>query len=682
MSEILVRPDVNQDFQRRTLLRFSLSTLFFFTSSNMMHAKHKVSDSDPVSHFKSPKRIPPDPLFDGSESEPEIELRRVLDQQKQREQRQHATGDLLPKSNGYPWSTSPNTTGPSDIGSGLEMFEWRVMKTSRDVEEALFMLDELKHRRESRGRFKEKVNRGKSQVQQVPRPVLADSTTSLTPDHYLPTILTNWNWVSESTIQCIKDGTFDAANLNQLCNPVLRTSGETPEDLRSFLSAWSVYMSIRTIFAPERAPGMAMFTARIIEFSQWQGDFEPVANYALSYLGRYQNAPPQQWFNICDALYVQFIRPHAPPNLPSSWSTSSLSASNERSPNASIIPHGFSAPSYSRASFAGTIAPFQPVSASTPTMPPALSSRFNIRYRAQDHAAAFMEYYIPLERQARLAEHEQRVANAQMSGVPPPTPPNVHEISVPTRALRHLEFFISSMNIGLGVHGREQFITTLFNYHDLWRSFTIKLIVRPDLNDPYSSPEIQKLMQYFSKICQGGNRVAVQTFRRYAGLLHYCGHRIRSPSNCMWTFLFLSHCIYERIATEFPIAMIGNLTSVNTRKAVDRELKELLSAKGDFDKIQPGPHYKISKLGIIKVYNSDFLRRLCVRKTPIGFLMVASKSLVWGPRSCIPKEDSLHSSCFWKGWYWALGTGQRSLSQAIIRMEKKTRQRDSHVGCS
>jgi hypothetical protein len=100
-------------------------------------------------------------------------------------------------------------------------------------------------------------------------------------------------------------------------------------------------MSIRSTFAPERVRGLAMFSAWIVEFSRGREDFAPVANYAISYLGRYQNADPRQWFETCNELYDQFIQrppPFIPPASPYPRSASPSSEPTGR--GASMPPHG------------------------------------------------------------------------------------------------------------------------------------------------------------------------------------------------------------------------------------------------------------------------------------------------------------------------------------------------------
>jgi hypothetical protein len=193
-------------------------------------------------------------------------------------------------------------------------------------------------------------------------PSLSLMTRRSTTEHLTPNLLTNWRWVSKQTIQCTKDGTFGPTRLDELQrHQTLRTPQETARDLPSFLSAWTVYMSIHTKFAPERAPGLAMFTERVIQFTQEQEVISAVAEYALSYLNRYQNIAPPQWFNQCDDLYNQFIwlaRPDHPSSPAPIFSLPSISASSEPRA-ASILPHNAPDPSSPRRGFEGTIAPLQ-----------------------------------------------------------------------------------------------------------------------------------------------------------------------------------------------------------------------------------------------------------------------------------------------------------------------------------
>lgn len=146
--------------------------------------------------------------------------------------------------------------------------------------------------------------------QQSPDPVLERL-------HIQPDILSHCDWVDPKIVQEIVDGTLQVTNLYKLQREEnLRTPKATINDLSSFLSAWMVYMAIRTAFAPERAAGLAMWTARLIHFSSLNpGNFLPITQYALSYLHRYQAGSPDTWFDVCSELYSRYIGAAPPPPL-------------------------------------------------------------------------------------------------------------------------------------------------------------------------------------------------------------------------------------------------------------------------------------------------------------------------------------------------------------------------------
>ena len=111
---------------------------------------------------------------------------------------------------------------------------------------------------------------------------------SLPPQHNLPS---RWSWVDPSFLTDIANGVFDIYNLpnlnrdecfrqrhiaNTVEGVVYPFLGKKPhvahaktrlqssiKDIKALLSAWMVYVSIRTFYAPEHGPSMAIWTERI-----------------------------------------------------------------------------------------------------------------------------------------------------------------------------------------------------------------------------------------------------------------------------------------------------------------------------------------------------------------------------------------------------------------------------------
>jgi hypothetical protein len=217
-----------------------------------------------------------------------------------------------------------------------------------------------------------------------------------------------WPWVSDPTIESIKNGLFDPDRLPKLQgDDTLRI--QTMKELACFLSAWGVYVSIRIAFAPERAPGLVVFTQHIAQLAQAnkKKDFPQVAKYVLSYWRLNQNASPEEWMNHkVNGLHLP--PPHVHTSLsrsrPPTVDRSSVSPRVATGPDASINLQAQNAPAVRISSLFG--------------LPAYQQSDSGIMTR-------FMEYYTPVEHQG---------------------PPNVDEVAGADVALRYLTSFISSMD--------------------------------------------------------------------------------------------------------------------------------------------------------------------------------------------------------------------------------------------
>ena len=143
------------------------------------------------------------------------------------------------------------------------------------------------------------------------------------PPAALHDVLALWPWVDTTTITAIAAGRFDITSLPKLFRdesirtrlaakevegwnaPVQggevklvmgRTKFHTAfKDLSSFLSAWLVYCSIRSTYSPERGPGLAAWTERIVGYASSTVPWSAVLNYAIAYFRAHQNAPTATW---------------------------------------------------------------------------------------------------------------------------------------------------------------------------------------------------------------------------------------------------------------------------------------------------------------------------------------------------------------------------------------------------
>ena len=78
-------------------------------------------------------------------------------------------------------------------------------------------------------------------------------------------------------------------------------------DLETLLSAWMIYTSIRLAYAPERGSGLAVWTERLVNCSRSSFDFTAIVNYFVAYFQKYQNSPPEAWYNIDPELYTEHL---------------------------------------------------------------------------------------------------------------------------------------------------------------------------------------------------------------------------------------------------------------------------------------------------------------------------------------------------------------------------------------
>ena len=144
-------------------------------------------------------------------------------------------------------------------------------------------------------------------------------------------ILSRWPWVDRSLVEDIANGEFDIYDLPKLHrDEYLRNrhiaksvdgvvhplSGGRPhivqakaklqsslKDFETLLSAWMVYISIRTSYSPERGPGLAIWTEHVAFHVTLLYEFTTIVNYIVAYFQKHQNSSPEAWFSVDSELH-------------------------------------------------------------------------------------------------------------------------------------------------------------------------------------------------------------------------------------------------------------------------------------------------------------------------------------------------------------------------------------------
>jgi hypothetical protein len=207
-----------------------------------------------------------------------------------------------------------------------------------------------------------------AQTAQAQQLGFAQGTNDPLPDPHDPhDVLSRYSWVNKSVIQSIADGEFDIHDLPKLHQEeeprtnykgkltegvhfpagggapevvTTRTKMQTAfKDLTTSLSAWLIYVSIRTTFAPERGPGLAFWTERLVFYTQEGFPWSVTLNYAIAYYTAHQNSPPETWYkvNTDRELAIHFaVARKNPPQGSSASTTHPRSTSPKKS--ASSLP--------------------------------------------------------------------------------------------------------------------------------------------------------------------------------------------------------------------------------------------------------------------------------------------------------------------------------------------------------
>jgi hypothetical protein len=153
-------------------------------------------------------------------------------------------------------------------------------------------------------------------------------------------IPSRWPWVELSILQTISDGDFDIHSLSKLFReeqprrkhrfdhvdafllPVQGgivesvTSSQTKmqtafPEFHAFVSAWLVYVAIRTAYEPERGPGLMHWTERLYFYVyDVKYPWFAVLRYVIAYFQAHNKHPADQWFSS-DAELVSHTLSHS-----------------------------------------------------------------------------------------------------------------------------------------------------------------------------------------------------------------------------------------------------------------------------------------------------------------------------------------------------------------------------------
>ena len=138
-------------------------------------------------------------------------------------------------------------------------------------------------------------------------------------------ILSRWPWVEKDTIELIANGEFQLdwlpklhrtdefrnAYLNKSVKGVYQPLDGGPAEVilgttklkssfnepTTFFLAWHIYMSIRTIFEPQRAPGLTDWTERLFYLVHLNYSWDSILEYIIAYFQRYQATSSSDWFS-------------------------------------------------------------------------------------------------------------------------------------------------------------------------------------------------------------------------------------------------------------------------------------------------------------------------------------------------------------------------------------------------
>ena len=148
-------------------------------------------------------------------------------------------------------------------------------------------------------------------------------------------LLSRWHWVSQSTFDSIANGTFDIYELPKLHRDqtmrdryiqkniegiIQPLDGGKPQllhartklqntfnEMETLLPAWLIYVSIRAAYVPQRAPGLVVWTERLVGYNRLKYHFVDLLDYFVAYFQLHQNSPPEQWFSADSELHTEHL---------------------------------------------------------------------------------------------------------------------------------------------------------------------------------------------------------------------------------------------------------------------------------------------------------------------------------------------------------------------------------------
>ena len=222
-----------------------------------------------------------------------------------------------------------------DLVTRLEGFE-----TGLESVKSTMLNNQLESRRAILDTFTqlmERLDRLGTNPQEIPHAVVGTEIPDILQGTLPPAVnvLGRWSWIDLSTAEAIANGSFDLNSLPKLHREeglrnrhlaktvqsyVIPLDGGKPglvsgrtkmqsafPDLSTFLSAWLIYISVRTSYNPERGPGLASWTERLVFISQRGYPWSTILDYAIAYYSDHQTSPPAEWFKVDGVLIENHI---------------------------------------------------------------------------------------------------------------------------------------------------------------------------------------------------------------------------------------------------------------------------------------------------------------------------------------------------------------------------------------
>ena len=103
-----------------------------------------------------------------------------------------------------------------------------------------------------------------------------------------------------------------------------------------------------------------------------------------------------------------------------------------------------------------------------------LSAQFNSNTR---NIVKFLQFWTPLEKQARIDQHKKQLMCAKANRQPTPPPPELDDLPLPTDAVQRLSTFISCFDYGhiCNVEDRKRFFSLFWSRDEMYAPFSTEL---------------------------------------------------------------------------------------------------------------------------------------------------------------------------------------------------------------